>query len=327
MNPTIIKEINSCYQSKKSKAFFELEKRKKKIYLAIPRLEEIDNEINNYALESVRSILVCEKEEQYSYVKNLENKIQELNDEKLKILKEKNIDPNELEPKFECSKCKDTGFVDGQKCSCYEQMLLDYSYNNSNLKNFSNQTFENFDIDVYSDQKTEGYNVSPKENMEYIRKVALNFVDNFDNPQQKNLFFSGTTGLGKTFLSSCIANELLKRGKTVLYQTASTLLDTIVDYKLNKSDKSKNIYSQIFDVDLLIIDDLGVEYLNNLNSVELFNILNNRLISAKNVKTIISTNLDLNRFRDRYDDRLVSRIIGNYTICGFWGDDIRLIKR
>lgn len=327
MNPTIIKEINSCYQSKKSKAFFELEKRKKKIYLAIPRLEEIDNEINNYALESVRSILVCEKEEQYSYVKNLENKIQELNDEKLKILKEKNIDPNELEPKFECSKCKDTGFVDGQKCSCYEQMLLDYSYNNSNLKNFSNQTFENFDIDVYSDQKIEGYNVSPKENMEYIKKVALNFVDNFDNPQQKNLFFSGTTGLGKTFLSSCIANELLKRGKTVLYQTASTLLDTIVDYKLNKSDKSKNIYSQIFDVDLLIIDDLGVEYLNNLNSVELFNILNNRLISAKNVKTIISTNLDLNRFRDRYDDRLVSRIIGNYTICGFWGDDIRLIKR
>ena len=152
MNPTIIKEINSCYQSKKSKAFFELEKRKKKIYLAIPRLEEIDNEINNYALESVRSILVCEKEEQYSYVKNLEDKIDLLNTEKVQLLKQNDLSINDLEPKFECDKCKDTGLYDGHHCSCYEQELLNYAYNNSNLQNFANHTFANFNIDLFDEE-------------------------------------------------------------------------------------------------------------------------------------------------------------------------------
>lgn len=327
MNPTIIKEINSCYQIKKSKAFSDLEKRKKKIYSDIPRLKEIDEEITTYAMQSVRSILVCEKQEQYSYVKDLEEKINILNDEKLNILKEKNIDPEELEPKFECDKCKDTGFVNGERCSCYEQLLLDYTYDNSNLKNFSNDNFNNFNIELYSTNKIENTNISPRENIEYIKKLSIEFTNNFDSHEQKNLFFSGGTGLGKTYLSSCIANELLKKGKTVLYQTAPSLLDMVIDYKLNKAQSNCKLYSQIFDVDLLIIDDLGVEYLNNLNSVELFNIINNRLISTKPIKTIISTNLDLNRFRDRYDDRLVSRIIGNYTICKFLGEDIRIKQR
>lgn len=327
MNPTIIKEINSCYQAKKSKAFFELEKRKKKIYNDIPRLQEIDDEITTYAMQSVRSILVCEKEEQYSHVKELEEKIDVLNQERLEILKQKDIEPRELEPQFECENCRDTGFVNGQRCSCYEQLLLDYTYNNSNLKNFENHTFENFNIELFSTEKIPNTNISPRDNIKHIQKIAIDFVNNFDNKEQKNLFFCGTTGLGKTYLSSCIANELLKQGKTVLYQTAPSLLDMLIDCKLNKSTSTSKLYTQIYDVDLLIIDDLGAEYLNNLNSVELFNIINNRLISTKNTKTIISTNFDLNAFRNRYDDRLVSRIIGSYTICKFIGDDIRLKQR
>ena len=327
MNPNIIKDINYSYQQKKTKALFDLEKRKKEIYSQIPRLKEIEDEITNYAMQSIHSILLCEKEEQYSYVKNLEDKIDLLNTEKVQLLKQNDLSINDLEPKFECDKCKDTGLYDGHHCSCYEQELLNYAYNNSNLQNFANHTFANFNIDLFDEEIFPNTNVSPKQNMEFILNTAKDFVKNFDNPNQKNLFFCGNTGLGKTYLSSCIANELLSQGKTVLYQTAPTLLDMIVDYKLKKDGKVSSFYQEVFDVDLLIIDDLGVEYLNNLNSVELFNIINNRLISKKNTKTIISTNLDLPRFRDRYDDRIVSRIIGNYTICRFLGNDVRIKLR
>lgn len=327
MNPNIIKDINYNYQQKKTKALFDLEKRKKEIYSQIPRLKEIEDEITNYAMQSMHSILLCEKDEQYSYVKNLENKIDLLNTEKAQLLKQNDLSINDLEPKFECDKCKDTGIYNGHHCSCYEQELLNYAYNNSNLQNFANHTFANFNINLFEEEIFPNTNVSPKQNMEFILNTAKDFVKNFDNPNQKNLFFCGNTGLGKTYLSSCIANELLNQGKTVLYQTAPTLLDIIVDYKLKKDGKVSSFYKEVFDVDLLIIDDLGVEYLNNLNSVELFNIVNNRLISTKNTKTIISTNLDLPRFRDRYDDRIVSRIIGNYTICRFLGNDVRIKLR
>ena len=327
MNPNIIKEINKSYQQKKTKALFELEERKNIIYSKIPRLREIESEINTCAMKSINSILLCEKAEHYSYVKDLENKIDSLNSEKDKLLKENNISPLDLEPQFECDKCKDTGITNGQRCSCYEQEILNYSYNSSNLQNFANQTFANFNINLFEDTKIDNCNISAKQNMELLLNISKEFVQNFDSKEQKNLFFCGNTGLGKTYLSSCIANELLSQGKTVLYQTAPTLLDIIVDYKLNKNQNNNNFYSQVFNTDLLIIDDLGVEFLNNLNSVELFNIINNRLISHKNTKTIISTNLDLHQFRNRYDDRIVSRILGNYTICRFIGNDIRIKLR
>ena len=138
------------------------------------------------------------------------------------------------------------------------------------------------------------------------------------------LLFTGNTGLGKTFLSSCIANELLKKDKTVLYQTASVMLDTIISYRFGKPNVSKDIYDYLLNVDLLIIDDLGTEGVNNMKLVELFNILNSRLLNL-NKKTIISTNLSLQNLFNTYDERIVSRIIGSYDICYFFGEDIRFI--
>ncbi len=133
--------------------------------------------------------------------------------------------------------------------------------------------------------------------------------------------------MGKTFLSSCIANEMIKKGKTVLYQTAPIMLDNIIDYKFGKT--SNNIVSTINSVDLLIIDDLGTETKNNLKITELFNIINSRLLNQNNTitKTIISTNLSLQELYNNYDERILSRIIGNYEACYFFGDDIRIKKK
>ena len=133
-------------------------------------------------------------------------------------------------------------------------------------------------------------------------------------------------------MSNCIASELLKDGKTVLYQTAPVLLESVIDYKLNKNkyqnNINNNIYKSVLNTDLLIIDDLGTESLNSMKLSELFTILNTRILNLNNkiTKTIISTNLNINDIFNNYEERIGSRIAGFYDIYYFFGDDLRFIK-
>ncbi len=179
---------------------------------------------------------------------------------------------------------------------------------------------------VYNSSKDNNTPQVLSQYIKLIKDICFKFINNFENPEEKNLLFTGNTGLGKTFISSCIANELIKKNKTVLYQTAPVMLDTIIDYRFGKNTNS-NILENILNVDLLIIDDLGTECVNNMKFTELFNIINTRLLNQKNItKTIISTNLSLQNLYNTYDERIVSRIVGNYNICYFFGDDIRFKK-
>ena len=132
---------------------------------------------------------------------------------------------------------------------------------------------------------------------------------------------------GKTFLSNCIAKELLDNNKTVLYQTAPNMLDNIISYRFGNSDL-KSFYSDLLNVDLLIIDDLGTEFKNDIKYTELFNVINTRSLNENNktTKTIISTNLNLREILQTYDERIFSRIVGEYNICKFFGDDLRFKK-
>ncbi len=143
-------------------------------------------------------------------------------------------------------------------------------------------------------------------------------------------YLLGILVYGKTFMSNCIARELLKKGKTVLYQTAPVLLESVIDYKLNKHrNYSDNILDSILETDLLIIDDLGTESLNSMKLSELFNIINTRILNLnqKITKTIISTNLNINDIFSNYEERIGSRIVGYYDIYCFFGDDLRFKKR
>ena len=158
------------------------------------------------------------------------------------------------------------------------------------------------------------------------KEKALKFIENFDDPNEKNLLFTGNTGLGKTFLTNCIASEILKQGKNVLYQTAPVMLDTIIDEKFGKAD-SKLSYN-VLDVDLLIIDDLGAETQNNYKIEQIFNIINTRLLNQnhKITKTIISTNLTIEEIFKTYTNRIGSRLAGNYRFLRFFGEDLRFKK-
>ena len=331
MNPSTVKKVLSEYEIKRNKEFQELEDRKRKLYDDIPKLEKIDQDIASISIDSIKLILSSTDKDS---IKKLNKDIDILKKKKIELLKENGYENNYLEPNYECDKCKDTGYIKNgdttEYCSCLKQKVYDLDFNSSNIYNLSNQNFDNFKEDLYSDEKDEeryDSSLSPKQNIKNIKKLAEEFIKKFDDPNQKNLLFCGSTGLGKTFLSSCIANELIKQGKTVVYQTAPVMLDKIIDYKFGKSNE--NISDLIYSADLLIIDDLGTESPNTHKLTELFNIINTRLLNQNNriTKTIISTNLSLQDLYDIYEERIVSRIIGNYNACYFYGDDIRLIKK
>ena len=155
---------------------------------------------------------------------------------------------------------------------------------------------------------------------------SSNFINNF-NSDYHNLFFYGTVGTGKSFLSGCVAKELIENGHSVIYFSAAGLFDTLSKFKFDykNADELHKEYEDLFQCDLLIIDDLGTEYTNNLVNSELFSLINDRHLRQK--ATIISTNLSLEDFRNRYSDRIFSRITSNYEICKITGPDIRMFKK
>ena len=242
-------------------------------------------------------------------------------------MKKNHIDPDYLNPHYECPICKDTGYIQKnnyqtEMCSCLKQKLLDISFNKSNMSNLDKENFSTFNELLFSDEVNPTkyrFPISPRENILKIKEKSIEFVQNFDNPDYKNLLFSGN-----------IANEVLKLGKTVLYQTAPVLLENIIDYKLNKQKANlEDINKSVLETDLLIIDDLGTESLNSMKLSELFTIINTRILNLnhKITKTIISTNLNINEIFNKYEERIGSRIAGYYDIYCFFGDDIRFKKR
>ena len=330
----ILNSLLKEYEQKKVKAEIEAEERKEALYTKIPRLQKLENEINNNALSTAKNIL----NKQYTSLSALSDKIESFKKEKALILKENHIDEDYLKPHYECPICKDTGYIQKdnyrtEMCSCLKQRLLDISFNKSNMSNLNKENFSTFNELLFSDEVNPNkyrFSISPRENIKKIKNKSLEFVQNFDNPDYKNLLFSGNTGLGKTFLSNCIANEILKMGKTVLYQTAPVLLENIIDYKLNKQKANlEDINKSVLETDLLIIDDLGTETLNSMKLSELFTIINTRILNLnhKITKTIISTNLNINEIFNKYEERIGSRIAGYYDIYCFFGDDIRFKKR
>lgn len=331
MSSDLLTNLLSEYEQKKLKAELDLEKRKEILYNKIPRLQEIETELNTFAINTAKNIL---KGSSVS-LEDLNKKVDELKKEKEQILLENHLDNNYLEPTYSCNTCKDTGYiyVDGKGftlCHCLKQKLLDISYNKSNISNLDKENFDTFNPNIFSDEiNTEKYkiNLSPRNNILAIKQKSIEFVNNFDDPNYKNLLFTGNTGLGKTFISNCIANELIKKGKNVLYQTAPVLLENVIDYKMNKNKiaEQSSFYKNVLEADLLIIDDLGTECINSMKLSELFTILNTRLLNLNNkiTKTIISTNLGINNIFKNYEERIGSRIVGFYDIYYFFGDDLR----
>lgn len=331
MSNEILNSLLQEYERKRMKSELDLEKRKNHLYKTIPELQKIDDNLNKYSIQSAKDILLNSS----NNLNDINSKIESLKKQKKQILYENHIQENYLKPLYECNICKDTGYVNienkrTEMCNCLKQKLLDISYNKSNMSNIEKENFSTFNENKFSDEVNLAkykLNISPRKNILSIKDKCIEFVDNFDNPNYKNLLFTGNTGLGKTFMTNCIAKEILNKGYSVLYQTAPVLLETLIDNKFNKYKNSEQdtFYKNILEVDLLIIDDLGTEYLNSMKLSELFTILNARLLNlnSKCTKTIISTNLSIDNIFKNYEERIGSRIAGYYNLYYFFGEDLR----
>ena len=327
-NPNLKILLNE-YDKKRLQAELDLEKKLNNFYIKNPDILNINDKINRISIEISKTILLNKDSDK---IEKLNLELDNLKKEKQELLNKLNVKKDFFVPDYSCKLCNDTGYLIDDNtvmCTCLKQKLLNVQYNKSNISSLEQENFDNFNIDLFSDEKDEkkyNSNISPKENIEKIKEISLNFIENFEDPQEKNLLFTGNTGLGKTYLTNCIANELLKQGKTVLYQTAPVMLDSILDYRFGKNNEFN--YNDLLNADLLIIDDLGTECSNNMKFSELFNILNTRLLNQNNhiTKTIISTNLSLNHLFKTYDERIFSRLVGYYNICRFFGEDLRYKK-
>ncbi len=322
MRKKIYAQIMKDYADARKKNNYILEERKKKLYAVAPRLLEIENELSLVGINISKLLLGHDKN--FS-LEDLQSKNQSLIAEREKILFELNL-PKDFLAVYDCKFCKDTGYVGNEKCSCFKQKLIEKYYAMSNIKDIvMRENFDTFDIRYYKDEKIDGVK-SPLDFIKRAMEKSISFVNNFDT-QFTNLLFYGNTGLGKTFLCNCIAKEILDKGKTVLYVTAPQLFKILEDIRFgkNKEDFSDEYSKMIFDTDLLIIDDLGSEFSTLPLQSELFNIINTRLVTRKPI--IISTNLSTADLENQYSSRIFSRLIGNYVLLKFIGDDIRLLKK
>ena len=282
--------------------------RHSEVLLVAPQLADIESRLMISGTQLLKCVL--NKGQNFEEIKS---NIQALQHEKTKLLKAHNFSDDYL----------DTGFVDGKRCTCLKNLIKKHISANSNLTEYMRlQTFENFNFSLFANQG---------ENSEQTLKImriacekAIAFADNFDVTHE-NFLLLGNAGTGKTYLSSCIANRALERGKTVYYQTAFTLFDIFEKVKFSKSDSEdlSEITKYVYDVDLLIIDDLGTEFVTQFTSAAFFDIINMRITTGKS--TIISSNLDFDSLSEIYSQRITSRFIGDYTIVQTIGNDLRAV--
>lgn len=300
--------------------------RKQLIYTRIPRIQAIDQEIDSFGLRATKTYLQTGKNKAL-VLASLKETNQRLLAEKRQLLAQAGYPSDFLDIRYRCPICCDTGYVDGQKCRCLQQRLIELAYDQSNIKAvLQRENFSTFDLNRFSSAPIAGESLTPLQNTKLIRDHVFSFIEQFPKASPANLFFYGSSGTGKTFFCNCIAKALLDRGYTVLYMTSYELCSAFEAFrfrnKAQSASEGSSIQEMVRDIDLLIIDDLGTEFSTALSVSDLYYCINQRILLEKS--TIISTNLGLSQISKAYSERTFSRISGNYRLIRFFGPDLRI---
>lgn len=338
-NTDIKLQIADEYEQIRKNNALRQERLKLKIFQEIPQLQEIEAELSRI-LQELLSAALSHSNASEEALEHMKKRVNDLLAAKAQLLKAHHYPPNALLENYECDACKDTGVINGALCKCYQKKLIDKLFENSQMHEMlKHDNFDNFDYGIFSTQiQSAGKaqkessddissKISPRQNIEEIRYLAEEFIDNFEDPHYKNLFFFGKSGLGKTFMSSCIAREILYKQYDVVYKTFYEIMDIARAYKFenNKYDGKENISEMrdlLLKTDLLIIDDLDSNSTSAFNLSEFFHIINTRLLNHK--KMIISSNIPAKDLHLALGERIASRIHGNFIELEFIGDDLRL---
>lgn len=311
------KELANIYENIRTTEQKKLNKRREEISNKYPEIMELDKLIQKQSLNLSLSILKGLNEKQIEEIKDT---ITDLRFKKYEALVSKGYDPEYLSLHYQCSKCKDEGYIGVNKCSCYKSKLVKLYYQDSDLEEAVKiNNFNNFDINLYSNHKIGEDKFSPRRNIENIIEfIKGDYIPNFSS-HNSNLLFYGNSGTGKTYLSWCIAKDLLDRGFLVVYKTSDELIKCLRDIRFNNNYELEEL---LLNCDLLIIDDLGAEQITEFSATELFTLINKKLL--KNKKMLISTNLSLPMITKIYSERIYSRLVGNFKLYKFYAEDIRI---
>ncbi len=302
------------YEEKQRKNRLEAERRREDVYGRIPEYRGLEDATASLSVTQGKKLLSGDE----NALEDLQKDLSNLKAQKKQLLLDAGFPEDYLEPSFSCPDCQDTGYISREKCHCFRQAEISLLYEQSGIQDMLKQN--NFSLLSY-----EFYTGEALALFQNAVKTCQSFIKNF-NSDYHNLFFYGTVGTGKSFLSCCVAKELMDQGHSVIYFGATGLFDLLSGavFQTKNRDGRQSAYSDLYRCDLLIIDDLGTELTNQFTSSQLFSLLNERHLGKKS--TLISTNFTLAQLRDRYSDRIFSRITSNFKVCRLAGEDIRMYK-
>ena len=303
----------------------DIRRKREAVFARQPRLREIDGELRSTMSRIIASALRRGTDPRPA-VAVLQDQNLSLQEERADLLAELGLPADYLEEKPLCPLCNDSGYHGETVCRCLrEYYAREQQQELSRMLDLGNQSFDTFSLDWYPEERT-ALGMSPRENMEYTRDICVDYAYGF-NGRNGNLLFTGAPGLGKTFLSACIARVVSEKGYSVVYDTAMQVFDRFEAQKFGRDeDGTVNAdVERVLNCDLLILDDLGTEMTTAFVQSALYQIVNTRLMAKKS--TIISTNLNMQELRRRYLQQVASRLEGDYTILPFMGEDIRRLKK
>ena len=320
LNNTQFDEIKKVFDARRAKGERELSARLGEIGKKSPAYAELDGQIAEKNFEKSKALIAGDA----ARAELITAQISEIIKAKEQALLDAGFPAGYDQMQYCCEACKDTGFVGGEKCSCFKRLEAETLYDASNVRGIlDRENFSKYSFDYFGKMKVDPITkMTSFELAEGNYRIAREMCENFA-PGRDNLLFFGPAGTGKTFLTNCITKEVLDAGHSVVYLSAISLFEQLADEMFGRSDK--DVKNQLLTCELLIIDDLGTEMTNSFVVDQLFGIVNERHMRERS--TIISTNLDLNQIRDTYTERVSSRLLSWYKTCRFFGDDIRLAIR
>jgi len=320
MNEDILRKAADELAAVRERNLREQQRRFEECRRLNPRIFDISTENSELVAAIVRVVLSGNTD----HLPKLKDRSQALRAEQAKILKSLGKPENWLDPIYSCPVCKDTGITDGKRCDCVQKLITELNTRSLNDRSpMKLHTFEEFDLTFYDDKNDPKLGESPRARMTQIYNKLRGYASNF-SPASKSLLLWGQPGLGKTHLALSVASVVLARGFSVVYIPANDLFAQL-DRERFSNNEDTDALKTVLNCDLLILDDLGTEYLNAFIQSQLYTIINDRLLARK--PTIISTNLEPGELDEHYPRRLVSRIMGEYADFLLTGKDVRIIKK
>ena len=299
------------------------------IYAKLPRAAAIDRELRQTIVHIISASL-RDGGDPAPALGEVREKNLALQRERAGLLEAHGYPADALDDKPACPRCGDTGWVGASMCACLKKLCAQEQIAElSKLLDLGEQSFDTFSLDLYSPLPWPGEDMSPRENMEFILEVCANYARKFGKFYFRNLFLTGAPGLGKTFLSACIARTVSEKGFSVVYDTAVNVFARFEEQKFardrEEAGEARDDTRRYLGCDLLILDDLGSELTTPFVQSALYTLINSRLTADKG--TVISSNLTMDQVRARYTPQIASRLEGEYRVLPFYGEDIRLLRK